>query len=381
MAPPAAARGDIVMRQANAVDFWRGFALVTIFINHIPGLYYARFTHGNYSISDSADLFVFLAGWSLRYATGGGERKIPTAALLSRLSGRALTLYAAQVLITMIAIAMLAASAILLDNPLILEWHNAAAVFYDPVPTHIGLAAITHQLGYFDILPLYVVMLLLAPGIVVIDRYTPQLLLPVSLAIYLAALAFRINPPTWPVQGTWFFNPLAWQLVFVLGFVLAKDEGTGALARRNLFWLRWVAAAIVVAALFVVLKKWWPDPTKVPSPKLFFISDKTYVTPMRLIQFLSVVAVFSIAFPTIRRFAAPLTDFLSMLGRNSLYVFCIGSLLSLAGQIVRFVYRGNIAVDTLVLIVGIAVMALTAWLAEWPERSKPPAPARPRPSS
>lgn len=58
------------MREANAIDFWRGFALVTIFINHIPGNYYSRFTHGNISDSDSADLFVFLAGWSMRYATG-----------------------------------------------------------------------------------------------------------------------------------------------------------------------------------------------------------------------------------------------------------------------------------------------------------------------
>ena len=57
-------------REANAVDFWRGIALITIFINHVPGMYYARFTHANYSLSDSADLFVFLAGWSLRYMVG-----------------------------------------------------------------------------------------------------------------------------------------------------------------------------------------------------------------------------------------------------------------------------------------------------------------------
>ncbi len=67
-------------RQANAVDFWRGFALVSIFINHIPGIYYSKFTHANYSISDSADLFVFLAGWSLRCwsdrATGSSRRGI-----------------------------------------------------------------------------------------------------------------------------------------------------------------------------------------------------------------------------------------------------------------------------------------------------------------
>lgn len=369
------------MRQANAVDFWRGFALVSIFINHIPGIFYTRFTHANFSISDSADLFVFLAGWSLRYATGAPGREVPTPKLLARLFGRALTLYAAQVLITMLAIALLAGSAILLNNALILEWHNAASVFYDPVPTHIGLAILTHHLGYFDILPLYVVMLLLAPGIVVIDRYAPRLLLPLSLAVYLLALAFRINPPSWPVEGAWFFNPLAWQLVFVLGFLLAKEDGVGAVVRRKIYWLRWVAAPIVVAGSLIVLTGRWPDPTKVPWPTLFFVADKTYVTPIRLIQFLALVAVFSYVYPYIRRWAAPLTEFLSRLGRHSLYVFCVGSLLSLAGQIVHFVYRGSIVVDTLVVVVGIAIMALTAWLAEWPERSKSPAPARPQLSS
>ncbi len=59
-----------MIRQANAVDFWRGLALIFIFINHIPGIYYSRFTHVNYSLSDSADLFVFLAGWALRYWWG-----------------------------------------------------------------------------------------------------------------------------------------------------------------------------------------------------------------------------------------------------------------------------------------------------------------------
>ena len=39
-----------------------------------------------------------------------------------------------------------------------------------------------------------------------------------------------------------------------------------------------------------------------------------------------------------------------MLGRNSLYVFCIGSLLSLTGQIVRFDYRGTVGIDTVVVI-------------------------------
>ena len=76
-------------RQPNAVDFWRGFALITIFIDHIPGLVYAKYTLVNFSISDAADLFVFLAGWSLRLMADGGGRTMPTRNVVLRLFGRA----------------------------------------------------------------------------------------------------------------------------------------------------------------------------------------------------------------------------------------------------------------------------------------------------
>src|SRR4029078_10240965 len=95
-------------RQANAIDFWRGLALVFIFLNHIPGLYYSHFTHANYSLSDSADMFVFLVGWPLRYVVGQPGRQMPPWYLVLRLGGRALTLYAAQILITMIALSVIA---------------------------------------------------------------------------------------------------------------------------------------------------------------------------------------------------------------------------------------------------------------------------------
>jgi hypothetical protein len=354
-------------RQANAIDFWRGLALVSIFINHIPGIYYARFTHANYSLSDSADLFVFLAGWALRYVVGNPARQQPGWYLVLRLGGRALTLYAAQIMITMIAIAMLAAVALWRDNPLLIEWHNAAAVFQDPVPAHIGLALITHQLGYFDILPLYVVLMVMAPGFALIDRYAPAFVLPVSLLIYGVTLGFQIPVPTWPVEGEWFFNPLAWQLVFVLGFVLAREDGVGGFVRRHIVVIRWIALPIVAAGLFVALTGWWPDPTKVPQPKLFFLLYKTYVTPARLIQFLALIALVSAIYPTIRALAPWLVEFFSMLGRNSLYVFCVGSILSLSGQIIRFLYQGNIYIDTAVVTCGVSIMALTAWLPEWRE--------------
>jgi hypothetical protein len=371
-------------RQPNAVDFWRGFALITIFIDHVPGLIYSHYTLINVSISDAADLFVFLAGWSIRLMAQG--RGMSTRDVMLRLLARALELYAAQVLITMLAIAMLAGTAIELSNPLLLEWHNAAAVFNDPVPTHIGLAALTHQLGYFDILPLYVVLMLMAPLFALIDRTIPNWLLPLSLAFYLVVLVFRLQLPTWPVEGTWFFNPLAWQVLLVLGFVMAKDDvGIGLWVRRHIGIIRLIAVPIVVFGALLVLFDWWPDPTEVPDPKLLFIADKTFVTPIRLVQFMAMISVFSLAFPYIRRAAEwpylgaiinGLIGMFAMLGRNSLYVFCVGSLLSLLAQIVRFTLRGTVGIDTAVVVLGIVIMALTAWIAESRQRSRPAASPR-----
>lgn len=362
-----------MVRQPNAIDFWRGVALVEIFINHIPGIFYSHFTHTNYSVSDSADLFVFLAGWSVRLVSGFGERQQPAMFMVLRLGGRAITLYAAQIMITMIAIAITATAATIQHNPLLLDYNNAGAVFQDPVQAHIGLVLVLHQLGYFDILPLYVVLMLMAPFYAVLDRVLPNWVLPVSLAIYVTVLATKFDLPTWPVEGQWFFNPLAWQLTFVLGFVLAKPEGIGGFVRRHIVTLRWIALPILI---FFTVAHWfnlWHDPTTMPEPKLFFILDKTFDSPIRVIQFLTLITVISVTFPYIYKVVPPLVAFFCLLGRNSLYVFCMGSLLSLTSQIIRNIYRGNLLADTVIVVVGISLMTLTAWLPEWREslRLKP----------
>ena len=357
-------------RLPNAVDFWRGFALLTIFINHIPGVFYERFTHKNISLSDSAELFVFLAGWSLHHVIGKPEDQTPISHLGFRLAGRAVTLYAAHLMIVMIAIAMLASASRFLENPLLLEWHNAAAVFSDPIDTHIGLVLLSHQLGYFDILPLYVVLLLFAPLIALIHRTSPQALLPVSIVLYLCTLVFKITVPTWPTEGQWFFNPLCWQLVFVLGFSLSRERGPGAWVRTHIDRIRLVAWPIVLGGSLIVWFRWWPDPTMMPEPRLLFIVGKTFATPPRLIQFLALIAVCTAFYPVIAGITPRLVAFFSMLGRNSMQVFCVGSVLSLACQIIRFYFRGGLVVDTALVVSGIMLLAMTAWLSEWRVRAQ-----------
>jgi hypothetical protein len=118
----------------------------------------------------------------------------------------------------------------------------------------------------------------------------------------------------------------------------------------------------------MVLFNWFPDPARLPEPRLLFLNGKSFLTPMRLLQFLALAAVMSAAYVWIVRYVPWLTEPVSILGRNSLNVFCVGSLLSLSGQIVRFLYAGSLVVDTIIVIVGIGILWLTAWLSEWRDR-------------
>ena len=297
-----------------------------------------------------------------------------------RVGSRIVTLYAAQILIVTIAIGILASSAVLLDNPLLLEWHNAAAVFYDLIHAHIGLVLLTHQLGYFDILPLYVVLMAMAPAIVIIHRNFPSLLFPLSLGLYLTALVFRVPLPSWPTDGQWFFNPLAWQLIFVLGFLMARERGIGGYVRGNIWPIRCCPPhchSLRHRRLLRVMAR--SDPHARAEAAVRAFQDICLAGARDPVSGPDCAVLGNL--PLYPHVAPRLVEFLSMLGRNSLNVFCVGSLLSLAGQITRFVYRGDIVVDTVVVILGMSIMAFTAWLPEWREQVRAKSSAQPSPAS
>ncbi len=339
-----------------------------IFINHMPGNALGVLTLRNYAISDAAELFVFLAGWSLSYATGGPHHPEPFARTVFRLVSRAIEIYRAQLVITVLALAFLAGVAVLRSNPLFLEWHNAASVFYDPVRSMIGIVLLTHQLGYFNILPLYVILLLFAPLMVVLARWRKWSALLVSLAIYGFAAVTWTTFPNWPAEERWYFNPLSWQLLLVLGFLsaeLSRSSDTFVRVIRKL-----VPLALVVSAVgaYLVVNQLWPDPMRVPEPRLLFVFDKTYLSPARVISLLAILVACHGLFKYVERPLAPVTKLMCAYGRNSLAVFCVGSLLSLAGQVVRAVYQESLLLDCALVCCGIVLMGFTAWFVEWRSR-------------
>jgi hypothetical protein len=357
------------VRKPNAIDFWRGIALIVIFVNHIPGNAFEALTYSRYTISDAAELFVFLAGWSLALATHPRAGPEPPLRVLLRLGSRTVEVYRAQLVIVLLALAMIAGAALYLDNPLILEWHHAGPFFGDPIQTTIGLVLLTHQLGFFNILPLYVVLLILAPIFVLLARVNRWAAFGASFALYVACLSLEINLPSWPVEGRWFFNPLAWQFLLVLGFLSAlwaHESATFRTLARCAMPLGLVGVAVGVMVSVSGIR---PDPFQVPEPRLFFLLDKSYVSPGRLADFIAVVLAFQSAYSFLTR-ASWLTHPMAALGRNSLAVFSMGSVLALAAQLIRAALPPSFFLDLVLISSGVFFLLLTAWFVEWRYRSR-----------
>jgi hypothetical protein len=106
-----------------------------------------------------------------------------------------------------------------------------------------------------------------------------------------------ITVPTWPVPGQWFFNPFAWQLIFVLGFALSRDDGVGGFVQRHINVIRLVALPDPGArhrrGRFQPVSR--PDPFS--EPKLLFLNGKTFLTARAAAALLALAAVVSITYP------------------------------------------------------------------------------------
>ncbi|MEL6297954.1 MAG: OpgC domain-containing protein [Pseudomonadota bacterium] len=357
-----------IPRQENAVDFWRGCALMMIFINHIPGNILEALTLKNFAFADAAEVFVFLAGWSIAYASRVKGEPAAAVFLISRFWLRAVTLYRAQLVILILALAMLAAAAVFGDRPILFGWHGAGPAFLNTPEALVGAVLLTYQLGYFNILPMYIVLLILAPFMVMLGRRSLPALIAVSVGLYLLVQVTQISLPSWPTRGAWFFNPLSWQIYMVLGFIGAELV-RGSEQARQLFARAWLPAVVicVIYAVLTVLRI-FPDPMAVPEPRLLFIASKTTSTPLRLINLLALVIAFAPLFALLKAHLGAVGSYACRLGRNSLAVFCVGSLLSLGGQLMRFFTGGDVILEVCYIAAGLFVLGAVAWLEESPPK-------------
>lgn len=230
-----------------------------------------------------------------------------------------------------------------------LEYTGFAALLDRPWASLPHVLTLHYGATGFDILPLYVIFLFAAPWLLAAFMRGAWWPLAGSAALWLVVQRFPVvNAPDARFAAGWFFNPLAWQLLFVVGlWVGCRDgaagarslaaagregEGEGEGARDTVASRALLPLAVTVLVVVLGLRALHTHPIHA-APWLQALSDfaahlpldKTRLEPLRLVSFaaLALVAVWGLArWPAFvaSRFAAPFI----VVGRHALPVFVFG---------------------------------------------------------
>jgi len=254
----------------------------------------------------------------------------------------------------------------------------------EPGETLIQALLLKFKPVFMDVLPLYIVLLLGFPPVLWLLLRAPTIALAASAVLYTLAWDQGWNLPSYPT-GLWYFNPLAWQLIFVFGAWC----GVGGTTWMRPFLRSRVALGLAVAYLlfaFLVVMTWYFPRYAVYIPKAMqdwmYPIDKTNMDVLRFVHFLALALVtvrfVPVDWPWLK---SPLLKPMILCGQHSLEIFCLGIFLSFLGQFVTAEISRSIGMQILISALGIlamiAVAALIAWYKEVEgrgagPRSRPP---------
>jgi hypothetical protein len=361
------------------LDLFRGIALWLIFLDHIPPNILAWFTIRNYGFSDATEIFIFISGYTAAFVYGRAMRERGFVVSSARILKRAWQIYVAHVFLFAIYLAEIAYVARGFQNPLYAEEMGVMDFLQRPDVTIVQALLLKFKPVNMDVLPLYIVLLLLFPPVLWLLQRSATAALAGATILYALNWEFGWNIEAYP-NGVWAFNPFAWQLLFVFGAWCALG-GAEMLARvlRSSVTV-WIAAAYVAFAFVVALT--WHLPRLghyVPRwfEELVYPIDKTNLDVLRFAHFLALAAL-TVHFiprdwPPLR---SPWLRPAIICGQHSLEIFCLGVFLAFAAHFLKVEVSGGILMQVVVSFAGIAIMIAAAWLIEWyksAEGRKPPA--------
>lgn len=198
-----------------------------------------------------------------------------------------------------------------------------------------------------------------------------------SLLLYLLVQLFDWRVPTWP-KGELFFNPLAWQVLFVFGAWYAY-EGVGHL-RAFIRSRATLAIAFLYLAFSLALALSWQIKSLdayVPEglSKLIYPIDKGHLSPLRFLHFLALAILVVRLMPADwGRLKQPLMTAAIRCGENALAIYCLSVLLSFCGTVILTEFSDAIAMQVAVSIFGVAVMIAAASAMTWTSKLDRPGP-------
>ena len=319
------------------LDFFRGLALLFIFLNHIPGNDFSWITNKHFGISDATEIFVFISGYAAALAYSRRMTRDGFRASAGRILHRAGEVYGVHILLVLV----LAVEAIWLFN----RTHNINILAYSNIITLMA----DPKAGLLNTLLL---------------TYRPLVTLGVSAAIWLAAGQTGINLPGY-LGGTWYFNPFAWQFLFMLGaFASLNREMLRRLTGRHGQALTMAAIAYLVFGLYLAMTFYTPSLVPALPQALHDVIhpiSKTNLSVLRILHFLAAAYLVSRWMPASASFlTSTLARPLIVTGQHSLPVFALGIALSFTGYAILREVDGSLLTQGLVSLAGILLMVGTA---------------------
>ena len=342
------------------IDACRGIALWWIFLDHVPNNIGSWLTLRNYGFSDAAEVFVFISGVTCALAYGRAYRCRGWSGVISRSLWRGWDIYAAFLVLTLACAIMvyLAGCDYLADES------NTRILLEHPGETLTHAAILQYRPANTDILPIFVVYhILFAPLLWLLLR-VPNVTLGASLLLYALVHVFGWTVPAWP-NNVWFFNPLAWQFLMVLGAWWVIE------GKRVLPWVT-SRTALVLAVLYLVFSliitlSWSIKLLEPLVPQtltnLLFPMDKSNLSPLRLLHFfaLAILAVWFVPHDW-RGLTTPVMRGAICCGQNSLPIYWLGVLLALASHVMLLDISDGLAMQIALSLGGILVMIVAAML-------------------
>jgi hypothetical protein len=393
----APAEPTVATTRDPRLDFFRGIAMFIILTAHIPGNKWTSWIPARFGFSDATEIFVFASGMASAIAFGRSYDRQGWVMGTARVVFRVWQVYWAHIALFFFVAMSMAALTFYGDfDKNYINSLNLGPFFKNPMPQIVGMFTLTYVPNYFDILPMYLVILALMPLFMALSRLGFWAVAGASIAIWLAANLGMLALPAEPwSERQWFFNPFGWQILFFTGFAFMRGWIPAPPVSRTLIW---VCIAIVVLSapfgswkVFLWVEAWNEDLGALIRKAWLPLKDFRTKTEFGLLRFVHFLALAYLAWVAAgvgghrliatgtglaARIWRSVLKMISRVGQQSLAVFVfsmalarlIGFALDQTGRNIGTVAVANLA--------GYALLILVAYSAGWfkthPWRGKRP---------
>ncbi|WPN99397.1 OpgC domain-containing protein [Pseudomonas sp. MUP55] len=349
------------------IDFFRGLALIFIFWDHVPHNPLANITVQNFGFSDAAEIFVFLAGYAAVLAYGKILQRDGYLYACLKILRRVWTLYVVHIFLLALLMGIVIFANSHIETRDLVQEMGLEHFLNNTQQALVDELLLRFKPNLTDPLPLYIVLILSLPLTLPLLLRVPRLAVAISVAVYLLApwQGWNLSASN---GGVWYFNPVTWQCLFILGGAAALRSARPAEQRPVLRQPLFMAAAVYGVTACVITLSWrWPEVHDAWMPSLIgewlYPISKTDLSPVRLLHFLALAYVTAKLLPGVGWTQHWLARQLGRMGRYSLEVFCLGVVLAPLADMANALTGDTVAMQIVTALVGAVVMAFfAAWL-------------------